>query len=77
MTVDYLPVLELSGDLFARKFDDVEALPAKGVAWRSRIEAGNLSLLSLSSVVGMTVTLYFFGFESSFWERPCSPALFL
>ena len=23
MTVDYLPVLELSGDLFARKFDDV------------------------------------------------------
>lgn len=22
MTVDYLPVLELSGDLFARKFDD-------------------------------------------------------
>jgi hypothetical protein len=23
MTVDYLPVLELSGDLFARKFDDI------------------------------------------------------
>ena len=23
ITVDYLPVLELSGDLFARKFDDI------------------------------------------------------